>query len=405
MSTTVASEAQGKSVPYLDDDPFSSEVLENPLPFQGRLREAGPVAFLSRYNVYAVGRYDEVHQALLNWQDLTSGSGVGLNKPWRTQGLLHTDPPRHDAGREVLSSILSARAVRTLKEDCKRYAESLVDDLLAGHAANGELEVDGYKDIASVFPLRFFSDAAGIGDAGRENLLPYADHVFNNLGPRNDLVIQGETRFPERSEWATRQCSRDSLKPQSFGSEIWAAADRGDIMHDQAPLLTRSLLSAGLDTTVYGLSAMLHAFATNPDQWAVLRDNPNLARVAFDEAIRWESPFQMVFRKASKDVTISGTVIPEGMKLLLCFAAANRDPRRWDNPDRFDLSRDPSGHVAFGMGIHQCVGQHVARLEAEALLQVLLGRVKHMKLAAPVSRRHNNTLRGWGAIPLRMRLS
>lgn len=141
----------------------------------------------------------------------------------------------------------------------------------------------------------------------------------------------------------TAKCARESLKPEGFGSEIWAAADRGDIMHELAPLLTRSLLSAGVDTTVYGLSAMLYGFATHPDQWAALRRNPNLARVAFDEALRWESPVQMLFRKTSADVEISGTVIPAETRVLLCYAAANRDPRRWDNPDRFDLSRDPRG--------------------------------------------------------------
>lgn len=405
MSTTATFRAQGRPVPSLDDDPFSSEILENPVPFQDRLREAGPVVFLPQYDVYAVGRYEEVHQALLNWQGLISGSGVGLNKPFRTPGLLHTDPPRHDAGRDVLSSILSARALRTMKEDCKQQAMVFVDDLLAGNASNGEVEIDGYKDIGSVFPLRFFPAAAGVDGSGHENLLPYADHVFNSLGPRNDLVKKGEPKWEELAGWVTEQCSRDSLRPQSFGSEIFAAADRGEIMEEQAPLLTRSLFSAGLDTSVYGISSMLYALASSPGQWAALRDSPNRARVAFDEAIRWESPFQMVFREASTDVNISGAIIPAGKKLLLCFASANRDPRRWDNPERFDLSRDPSGHVAFGMGIHQCVGQHVARLEAESLLQALLSRVKHMELAGPVSRRHNNTLRGWAGMPLRIRMA
>ena len=405
MSTTATFRPQGGPVPSLDEDPFSSEILENPEPFQYRLREAGPVVFLPQYDVYAVGRYDEVHESLLNWQGLISGAGVGLNKPFRTPGLLHTDPPWHDAGRDVLLSILSARALRAMKEDCKQQAESLVDDLLAGHDSDDEVELDGYKDLGSVFPLRFFPSAAGIDGPGHENLLPYADHVFNSLGPRNDLVLKGEPQWEKLSGWASEKCTRDSVKPQSFGSEIFAAADRGDILEEQAPLLTRSLFSAGLDTSVYGISTMLYALAANPDQWTALRDQPSLARVAFDEAIRWESPFQMVFRTASSDVEIAGTTVPKGKKLLLCFAAANRDPRRWDNPERFDLSRDPSGHVAFGMGIHQCVGQHVARLEAESMLQALMRRVRHMELAGPVVRRHNNTLRGWGSIPLRIRLA
>ena len=186
--------------------------------------------------------------------------------------------------------------------------------------------------------------------------------------------------------------------------EIWAASDRGDITAEQAPLMVRSLLTAGVDTTVHGLSAVLYAFATNPDQWQRLRADPSLARVAFDEAVRWESPVQTFFRTATVDVRVGDHVVPEGKKILMFLASANRDPRRWDDPDAFDLSRDPSGHVGFGMGIHQCAGQHVARLEAEALLTALARRVRTIELAGPTKRHHNNTLRAWESIPVRVEL-
>jgi cytochrome P450 len=109
---------------------------------------------------------------------------------------------------------------------------------------------------------------------------------------------------------------------------------------------------------------------------------------------------QTFFRTATTDVTVGETVIPDGAKILMFLGAANRDPRRWTDPDRFDLSRDPSGHVGFGMGIHQCVGQHIARLEAESLLTALARRVTHVELAGPVRRHHNNTLRAWRSIPI-----
>jgi 4-methoxybenzoate monooxygenase (O-demethylating) len=182
------------------------------------------------------------------------------------------------------------------------------------------------------------------------------------------------------------------------------AADRGEITYEQAPLVVRSLLTAGVDTTVHGLGAVLYAFATHPQQWARLRSDPRLARVAFDEAVRWESPVQTFFRTATTDVTIAdGVVVPAGRKILMFLAAANRDPRRWADPDAFDLSRDPSGHVGFGMGIHQCVGQHVARLEAEALLTALARRVATIELAGPARRHHNNTLRAWESLPVGLR--
>jgi cytochrome P450 len=144
--------------------------------------------------------------------------------------------------------------------------------------------------------------------------------------------------------------------------------------------------------------------ATNPEQWQRLREQPSLARVAFDEAVRWESPVQTFFRTATCDVEVGGVVVPDGRKILMFLAAANRDPRRWQDPDTFDLSRDPSGHVGFGFGLHQCVGQHVARLEAESLLVALAARVEHIELAGPTRRHHNNTLRAWDSIPMRVHL-
>jgi cytochrome P450 len=144
-----------------------------------------------------------------------------------------------------------------------------------------------------------------------------------------------------------------------------AASDRGDITLKQAPLMVCSLLSGGVDTTIHGISAVLYALATSPDQWQRLRAEPSLARVAFDEAVRWESPVQTFFRTATTDVRVGDHVVPDGKKFLMFLGAANRDPRQWastehPDPDAFDLTRDPSGPVGFGVGIHQCIGQHVA---------------------------------------------
>lgn len=405
MTTTSQCPVNHGTIPILDEDPFSPEILENPVPFQKRLREAGPVVFLSKYNVHAMGGYEDLSNAVANWQGLSSGSGVGLNEPWRARGLLQMDPPEHDAPREVLQEILSSRALRAMKENCMARAGSLIDELLEGTVSGQQIEIDGHGQIGSVFPVNFFPDASGIDETDRENLVPYADHIFNSLGPTNDLVKQGECKAAEYQEWATQKCQRDSLKPEGFGADIWAAADRGEILHEHAPLLTRSLLSAGVDTTVYGISGMLYAFASNPEQWDALRENPGLARVAFDESLRWESPVQQIFRKTTVEVNFGGTVIPAESRVMLCFAAANRDPRRWENPDKFDLTRDPSGHLSFGMGMHQCVGQHAARLQAASLLEQLIPRVKSIELASPIGRHHNNTLRGVASVPLRLTLA
>jgi cytochrome P450 len=392
-------------VPSTDVDPFSHDVLEDPSAFHAALRDAGPVVHLNRYDVYAMGRYEQVHAALTDWQAFQSAAGVGISnfryeKPWRPPSLLlEADPPHHDAPRAVLTKILGPRALRKLRADWFADAQELVDQVLA------EREFDAVTRLAEAFPLRVFPDAVGIPRAGRENLLPYGDHLFNAFGPFNDLVDKGQPRVAELSAWVNAQCARDVLTADGFGAQIWAAVDRGDITAEQAPLVVRSLLSAGVDTTVHGLAAVLHAFATHPDQWRRLRQEPNLARVAFDEAVRLESPVQTFFRTATTDVGIDGVVVPDGKKILMFLGAANRDPRRWTNPDAFDLTRNPSGHVGFGMGIHQCAGQHVARLEAEALLTALAARVERFEIAGPTRRHHNNTLRAWESLPVRVHLA
>jgi 4-methoxybenzoate monooxygenase (O-demethylating) len=401
MTATLGS---ATGLPTSDVDPFCAEVLEDPLPMQAALRDAGPMVFLERYGVYALGRYEQVHAALVNWQEFESGAGVGLSnfrteEPWRPPSLLlEADPPRHDAPRRVLSAVLGPRALRRLRDRWTADAEDLVDQLLSTTT-----EFDAVPALTSAFPLRVFPDAVGLPQEGRENLLPYGDFAFNAFGPHNDLVAQGAPRVPELSGWVASVCRREALADEGFGADIWAASDRGEITPEMAPLIVRSLLTAGVDTTVHGLSAVLHAFATHPDQWQRLREQPSLARVAFDEAVRWESPVQTFFRTATTDVRVGDHVVPAGSKILMFLGAANRDPRRWDDPDAFDLSRDPSGHVGFGMGIHQCVGQHVARLESESLLTALARRVRSIKPAGPAVRHHNNTLRSWESIPLRVR--
>ena len=401
----MASTLRTPDLPSTDLDPFDHDSLEDPAPLHTALRDAGPVVYLNRYDVYAMARYQQVHAALTDWQGFQSAAGVGLSNfryemQWRPPSLLlETDPPHHDAPRTVLTKILGPRAMRKLRQTWIADAHDLVDQVL------NQKEFDAATELAAAFPLRVFPDAVGIPRAGRDNLLPYGDHLFNAFGPHNDLVDKGQPRVAELSGWVNSQCTRDVLSPDGFGAQIWAATDKGDITPEQAPLVVRSLLSAGVDTTVHGLAAVLYALATNPAQWQRLRHEPALARLAFDEAVRWQSPVQTFFRTATTDINVDGTVIPDGKKILMFLGAANRDPRVWDNPDAFDLSRNPSGHVGFGMGIHQCVGQHVARFEAEALLTALTERVERLEIAGPTRRHHNNTLRAWESLPVRVHLS
>jgi cytochrome P450 len=165
-------------------------------------------------------------------------------------------------------------------------------------------------------------------------------------------------------------------------------------------MLVRSFFSAGLDTTVSALGNAVYLLATYPEQWELLRADPSRARVAFEETIRFESPVQQFFRTATGDTELSGVEIAKDDRVMIFFGAANRDPRRWEDPDRFDITRKASGHLAFGLGIHSCVGKPVARIEGEALLGALARKVGRIELDGEPQMHLNNTIRSFESLPV-----
>jgi cytochrome P450 len=390
-------------IPGLDIDPFAIEFFENPFPTHEALREAGPVVHLDKWNVYAVARYAEVHAVLNDPLTFCSSRGVGLSdfakeKPWRPPSLiLEADPPAHTRTRAVLSRVLSPAVMKQIRNRFVAAAEVKIDELLAKGS------VDAVADLAEAYPLSVFPDAVGLKQEGREHLLPYAGVVFNAFGPPNELRQTAIERSQPHQAYVQEQCQRDNLAPGGFGACIHARVDAGDITAAEAPMLVRSLLSAGIDTTVNGLGAAIYCLARFPEEWTRLRNDPSLARNAFEEAVRFESPVQTFFRTTTKDVDIGGHGVGEGQKILMFLGAANRDPRRWADPDRYDITRKTSGHVGFGSGIHMCVGQLVARLEGEAMLAALARKVATIEITGPVKRRYNNTLRGLESLPVTLK--
>ncbi|WP_315740538.1 MULTISPECIES: cytochrome P450 [unclassified Bradyrhizobium] len=402
MNPTGLSPAAGvaPAIPHLAIDPFSYEFFDDPYPAHQEMREAGPVVHLDAWNVYGVARYAEVYAVLNDPQTFCSSRGVGLSdfakeKPWRPPSLiLEADPSAHTRTRAVLSKVLSPAVMKRLRDGFMAAAEAKVDELV------GRGSFDAIPDLAEAYPLSVFPDALGLKPEGREHLIPYASLVFNAFGPPNELRQQAIERSAPHQAYVTEQCQRDNLAPGGFGSCIHAFSDSGEITPAEAPLLVRSLLSAGLDTTVYGIGAAVYCLARFPDQWARLRADPSLARNAFEEAVRFESPVQTFFRTTTRDVELGGVTIPEGEKVLMFLGSANRDPRRWEQPDAYDVTRKVSGHVGFGSGIHMCVGQLVARLEGEAVLTALARKVGSITMSGEPKRRYNNTLRGLESLPV-----
>jgi len=267
-------------------------------------------------------------------------------------------------------------------------AETLVDRLLARQAA-GET-IDAVKDLSEVYPLKVFPDAVGVGEANRENLLLYGNMIFNAFGPRNERLQKSAELVQPVTAWIMAHCQRENLRPGGFGDLIYQAADAGEIT------------SAGVDTTVNGIGNAILCMANHPEQYAQLCADHTLARPAFEEALRFESSVQTFFRTTSKDTELFGVQIPKDSKIVTFLAAANRDERQWPDPDRFDIQRRPAGHMAFGSGIHGCVGQVVARLEGEVVLTALAKRVSRIELIGAPQRRLNNTLRALASMPVRL---
>ncbi|MDB5618016.1 cytochrome P450 [Tardiphaga sp.] len=388
------------AIPSLDVDPFALDFFADPYPTHELLRETAPVVYLNKWNVFAVARYAEVYAVLNDPLTFCSSRGAGLSdfakeKPWRPASIiLEADPPAHTRTRAVLSKVLSPAVMKQLRDGFAAAAEAKVDELLAKGS------FDAVADLAEAYPLSVFPDAMGLQQEGRENLLPYAGLVFNAFGPPNALREEAIARSAPHQAYVAAQCQRENLAPGGFGACIHARVDSGDITATEAPLLVRSLLSAGLDTTVNGIGAAIYCLARYPEEFARLRADVSLARNAFEEAVRYESPVQTFFRTTTREVEISGRRIGEGEKVLMFLAAANRDPRRWNAPDRYDITRKTSGHVGFGSGIHMCVGQLVARLEGEVLLAALARKVARIEITGPLKRRFNNTLRGLDSLPV-----
>ncbi len=381
----------------LDIDPYATENLLDPYPMHERMREAGPVA-----RVIACARYQQVRHVLTNPATFISGAGVGLpnfnqEAPFRPKSpILEADPPQHTQARAVLSRILSPSVAAQVRAEFTARAKEMVERCV-------ELgEIDGMADLARAYPLKVFPDAVGLPCDGRDNLPLYTDMVLNALGPRNALFEKSVQRVVPVTQWIMTHCRRDRLSPGGFGDQVYQAAEAGEITFEQATLLVRSLLGAGVDTTIAALGNALYALAHHPAEYAKLHGEPALARYAFEETLRWESTAQTFYRTAAHDCEIAGVSVSENSKVLCMLAAANRDPRKWLHPDHFCIERNSRSHMGFGVGIHVCVGQAIARLEGEVLLTAIAKRVKRIEPNGAHRRRLNNTMRAFDTLPLRL---
>jgi len=365
-----------------EHDLFSHEAVRNARAVDDRLREMAPVVKLEGTNITMLARYEHVSKGLTDWKTFSSTS-----RPWhdpnsvRPEILLTDDPPRHSTVRAVIANALSPKALNKMADAFRADAQALVRRV---KEKSGE-PIDAVAEITQPFVYKVLPDLLGVPVKGREHMYAFGHMVWATMGPMNELFQEamGSTAG-EVLEWANMCCERENLAPDSLGMEMYLAADRGQLTQAEAKLMVGILLSAAADTTVMTMANAIRAFCEFPDQYQLLRSDPSLVRAAFDESLRWDSPSRMAGRLAMRDVEIDGVVIPKGERCGLMFAAANRDPRKFADPDRYDIKRDNRGHVGWGYGVHACVGRVLALLEAEALLGAIVEHVERFESAGRV---------------------
>ena len=277
MPATSIREPPSGNISVWDVDPYDAAILAAPGQYYRELLARGPLVWLSRYGIWVSGRYEPVKEITTDWKRFCSSRGVGLTDfktedPWRPPSIiLEADPPDHDHTRAVMVKVLSVQAISALRERFQAEAHALVDSVME------KGPFDAVPDLAQAYPLKVFPDAVGLDEQGRDNLLLYANMVFNALGPDNALRRDALADAPRVAAWIARKCQRDALTDAGFGAAIYAAADSGEITHEEAALLVRSLLSAGIDTTVSALGNVILCFARYPRQWEKTEGNADPA--------------------------------------------------------------------------------------------------------------------------------
>jgi cytochrome P450 len=371
-------------------------VLFNPYPVYDELRAAGPAVFLNRLGFYIFTRYADVKHALATPEIFTSAKGVMLNQRMNDtlQGIvLCSDDPEHDKMRKVLIAPLTPVALRQLTDRITNEAENLVERLVS------KKSFDAATELAQHLPVTIVSDLVGLPEEGRERMLVWAQANFDCFGPMNERTLNAFPIVEEMVNYAFTECVPAKLKPGGWAARIWEAAERGELRPEQCPIMMNDYLGPSLDTTIFATQSAIRLFAENPDQWDILRETPTLMPNAVNEVVRLESPIQNFSRVTTAPFEIGGVSLPAGSRVITSYGAANRDPEKWENPNLFDVRRRAMDHLGFGHGVHQCIGNNLARMEMIALLNALVKRVKRFELHG-AERCLNNVLRGHTSLPV-----
>lgn len=365
--------------PTLQIDLFDDDAIRDPHPLYRRIRDLAPAVWLPEHGVWALARFEHVHAALRADEVLVSGHGVSLNDLLNNQPgntLLTSDGDLHRKLRGVLMKPMMPRALGEVRPRIEKLANALVEDLLTRDS------FDGIADFSRHLPVAVVSHLVGLPDEGRERMLHWAAATFNALGPMNERGQAAIADTLEMRQYGAR-VDRARLDPSGWAEHLFIAADEGKLDREELPGLLTGYIAPSLDTTILATGHLLHLLGSHPEQYALVRENPDLVPGAVNEALRLGSPVRAFTRLAVAPYEAGGVPIPEGDRVLILYGAANRDERRYEDPDRFDVTRDARDHLAYGFGVHRCAGAHLAQLELESLLRAVVARVRHIEVGEP----------------------
>ncbi|MGH7965538.1 MAG: cytochrome P450 [Candidatus Binatia bacterium] len=390
----------------MEYNPFLPEVRENPYPYFAYLREHAPVYQVPGAGFWAVSRYDDVLSIVKNPHLFSStiivAGLVGDLQPWSPEApaMIAIDPPDHTRLRKLVNRAFAPRRIAGLEMHLRDVVQQLLDSM----AAQGECDL--VRDLAVPLPSIAIAELLGVPPEQRYDFKRWATDMVNAM---NGTALTNEDRAQIRQSHADfRAYFQNAIENcrtrpgDNLLSDLVRAEEENQTLTSEEILsLAILLIGAGNETTTNLLGSAVLALFHNPEELAKVRANPSLVPRLVEEALRYDSPVQVWPRQAMQEVEIAGTTLPAGSMIMVMFASANHDEHKFPDPERFDILRNTEGHVAFGFGIHFCLGAQLARLETRVALEGLLTRFPRLSRAdAPATRIVNPFFRGLAALPL-----
>jgi len=382
----------------MDFDPFDGANTEDPYPTYRWLLEQAPVHYSQGRDFWAISRLADVKSALMDHARYSSAAGVRIDDLLALAGPspLTMDPPRHGLLRNLVRKPFSVRAMADLTPMIEQNVERLLADLLA---TGSELEV--VTGFAKLLPVAVICELLGVPVDEAPMLKRWADAMLETVPGQvgsTPAAIDGAANL--RSYWLAALDAKRARPGEDILSTVATAVVDGEpLSHDEQVGMCNLVFEAGNATTGTLIANAILALGTHPDQMRWLREHPEGMPGAIEEFLRWESPVQSLMRVTTEEVALNGMSIPAGSRVLLLLGAANRDPAVWEQPDELRLDREILHNLAFGEGIHHCLGAPLARLEAPIALRAFLAAIPAYEVG-PATRFHDVSMRTLKALTI-----